>query len=180
MAGCKGDPMRRQVLSPSPTQPRKQVTFEDPSPGRDTNVKQVIPSPSGDRQSLEATGSWPLSWAEEPQELGHLPELDPHVQVFLSGAGAPYTIDDDDCDWCSMPEPPYDNSNEWVKWHAHQVETLAWWPELQRIPNQTDTVQFARWVWASFQMPKVRCLTLKWLLCTTCAPLYIERCFSSP
>ena len=65
-AVCKGDSVKRQTLSPSPTQPRRQVTFNKSIPGRDTEVKQFLPSTSGDRQSLEANDSQPLSWEEEP------------------------------------------------------------------------------------------------------------------
>ena len=80
----------------APTQQRRQVTFKKSSPGRDTKKKQFLPSTSGDRQSLKADDSWPLSWAEEPEDLGCPPELDPQVQEFLSGEGVSYTGNDDD------------------------------------------------------------------------------------
>ena len=70
---------------------------------------------------------------------------------------------EDDPGQLEMPKPSPEDSNHWVLWHACWVETLAWWPELWRVPNQTDIPQFARQVqvWASFQMPKVRCHTKK-------------------
>ena len=68
------------------------------SPGRETKVKQFLPSTSGDRQSPKANDFQPLSWAEEPEDFGYPPELDSQVQEFLSGAGVPYAGDDDDSD----------------------------------------------------------------------------------
>ena len=119
----------------APPQPRRQVTFEKSSPMRDTKVKQFLPSTSGDRLSWEANDSWPLSWAEGPEDLGCPPELDLQVQEFLSRAGAPYAGNNDDSDWSSTLELPFDDNNRWVMWHAHQVETPAWWPKLQKVPK---------------------------------------------
>ena len=56
-----------------------------------------------------------------------------------------------------MPESFLEDSNNWTLWCTHYMETLLWWLELWEVPNQTDTPQFPRRVWASFQMPKVRC-----------------------
>ena len=159
-AACKGDPVRRWTLSPSPTWPRRQVTFKESSPGRGTEVKQFLPSTSGDRQSLEATDSQLLSWAEESKDLGYPPKLDPQMQEFLSRVGVIYT-GNENSDWSLTLELPLDDNNKWVMWYTCWVETPAWWPKLQRVPNQMDTIQFARQVSASFQLPKVMCLTLK-------------------
>ena len=138
LAVCKGDSVKRQTLSPSPTQPRRKVTFKQSSLWRDTEVNQFHPSTSGDRQSLKADDSWLLSWTEEPEGLGCSPELDPQVQEFLSGEGVPYAGNNDDSDWSSTLEPPFKDSNKWVLWYACQVEMLAWWPKLQRVPNQKE------------------------------------------
>ena len=54
-----------------------------------------------------------------------------------------------------MPKPPSDNPQEWVRWHAHWVGTPAWRPELVKVPTPRDPISFAKWVWASFQFPKV-------------------------
>ena len=98
-------------------------------------MKQFLTSTSGDRQSLKANDFQLLFWAEESQDLGCPPKLDPQVPEFLSGAEVPYT-DDDDSDQSSTPEPPFDDNNKWVMWHTCWVETLAWWPKLWKVPNQ--------------------------------------------
>ena len=79
-----GGAAKRWADSPKPMQPRRQVIFKA---SRDTEVKQTSPPTTPDKWSMEATGSRLQSWAEEPEDLGHPPELDPHVQEFLSGKG---------------------------------------------------------------------------------------------
>ena len=123
-ADCTGDPAKRWAPSPSPVILRRWVAFEESSPRRDTEVKQA-PPPTGGRQSLEATGSQLWSWMEEPEDLGYPPKLDPVVQEFLSGTRTS-DIGDDESNQSLTPEPSFDDSNEWVKWHACWVETLAW------------------------------------------------------
>ena len=90
--------------------------------------------------------------------MGHPSKLNPLVQEFLYGTGS---VDDgkDESDWSMMPEPSFDNPHEWVRWCACQVETPAWWPELQNVPTQRDTIGFAKQVQASFHLPKAKCLT---------------------
>ena len=161
VGGCPGDSAKMRSPSPNPVRPRKQVTFQDSSPRRNTKVKQVVPSTSGNRQSLKGYWFTAAVLGRRTQGLGYPPELDPQALAFLSGAGAPYTGDDDDSDWCSMQEPPYDNSNEWVTWHTCQCRDPSMWPNPWKVPNQRDTVQFTKWIQASFQMPRVRYLTLK-------------------
>ena len=39
------------------------------------------------------------------------------------------------------------------------MKTPAWWPELQKVPAQRDTIGFAKQVQAFFQLPQVKCLT---------------------
>ena len=80
------------------------------------------------------------------------------MQEFLSGAEVS-NIGKDEFDKSLTPKPSFDDSNKWVKWCAYWVETLAWWPELQRVPSQRNTLQFTKQVWASFQLPKTKCLT---------------------
>ena len=46
---------------------------------------------------------------------------------------------------------------EWIKWHPQQLDMPAWWQLLKEVPGQDDLQEFARRVWASFQVPKVRC-----------------------
>ena len=113
------DQGRRQTALPSPVRPKRRVTFENP---RDTKTKQISPPTTPDRQSQEVAGSQSQPWGDEPKDLGHPPELDPHVQEFLSrmelsGSGQ----DRSDCSL--MPEPSFGDPQEWVRWHAHQVET---------------------------------------------------------
>ena len=38
------------------------------------------------------------------------------------------------------------------------METPVWWSKLHRVLNQRDTIQFTKQVWASFQIPKAKCL----------------------
>ena len=66
---------------------------------------------------------------------------------------------EEDSDQSETPEPSLQDINKWVLGCAHWVETPSWWPELQEVPNQTDICQFARRVWAPFQMLKKRCHT---------------------
>ena len=89
------------------------------------------------------------------------PELDLQVQDFLSREEPPYAGNDNDSNWSSTLEPLFEDSNKWALWGTCWVETPVWWPELWRVPNQKGTLQFTRWVQVSFQMPKVRCHTLK-------------------
>ena len=54
-----------------------------------------------------------------------------------------------------MPKLSFDDPWEWVRWHTCQVDTLAWWPQLVKIPSSKDPISCARQVWASFN-------SLKW------------------
>ena len=86
------------------------------------------------------------------------PSLDPHIQEFLrgeillagmgSGDGLPQT---------SMPEPSLMDHMKWIKWYMRQLDILAWWQELKEVSNQDNLQEFAKRVWASFQVPKARC-----------------------
>ena len=138
-----GDPARRWAALPSPVRLRRRVTFEDSSPSGDTEVKQASPPTTGGRQSLEATGSWLQPWAEEPENLGHPPDLNPLVQEFLYGTGSP-DGGEDEPDQPLTPEPSFDDHCEWVRWCTCQVETLAWWLELQKVLTQRNIIEFAK------------------------------------
>ena len=115
-AGHPDYPARRQTASCSLVRPKRRVTLEDP---KDTKVKWNSPPTTHDRKNLEATGSWP----QEPKNLGHPPQLKPCVQEFLSRTGSPGR---DESDQSLEPKLPFDDPQEWVRWHAHRVETLAW------------------------------------------------------
>ena len=81
---------------------------------------------------MEVTSYRPRSWVEEPDDIGLPPELDPCVQVFLSRTGSPGG-DGNRSNSPSAPRPSYDDPQEWVSWHACQVETPDWWPELVKV-----------------------------------------------
>ena len=53
------------------------------------------------------------------------------------------------------PSHPLEDPKEWVRWQAHHVETLAWWPELAMVPTPRDAIRFTKHLQASFQFPKV-------------------------
>ena len=55
-----------RVLLPSPVRPKRWVTFENP---RDTEMKQVPPSTTTERQSQEVTGSWSWPWGDESKDF---------------------------------------------------------------------------------------------------------------
>ena len=52
-------------------------------------------------------------------------------------------------------------STEWIKWHMWQLDMPAWWQELKEVPSQDNLHEFARRVWASFQVAKARCCASK-------------------
>ena len=106
---------------------------------------------------------WSLNWSHpELHDLGCPPKLNPQVQEFLSGEGMLTVVEwEDDPNQSTTPEPSLGDSNKWVLWCACHVETLSWWQELWKVPNQMDIPQFARRVRASFQVPKVRCCANK-------------------
>ena len=56
----------------------------------------------------------------------------------------------------SMPKPSLNNSSEWVTWWADEVDTLTWWPELFTVPRERDVKEFARKIWALFELPERR------------------------
>ena len=71
--------------------------------------------------------------------------------------------------WWNGGWPPADlntwafpqRTTEWIHWHAQQLDMSAWWQELKEVPSQDDIQEFSSKVWASFQIPKVRCCTSK-------------------
>ena len=93
----------------------------------------------------------PLIWGDmEKEDLEGLSPLNPNLEGFLAGA------EGGDNHWQPLlPKPSHNNSFEWVKSCVNQLETLTWWWELSEVPIQVDIQEFARWVWASFQLPKV-------------------------
>ena len=93
---------------------------------------------------------------------------------FLSGTEASGSRGDES-DQSTIPEPPFDDPQEWVRWYAYWVETPAWWPEVVDIPTPRDLISFARQVQASFQFPKAKFLGKKENDYTPpSAPHYIE------
>ena len=93
-------------------------------------------------------------WSRTEEDLECLPPLDPHLEGFLAEAEG-----GDDSQLTLSPEPSFNNSSEWVKWHAKQLKTPTWWWELSKVPSQMDVQEFVRWVQALFQLPKVSSCT---------------------
>ena len=142
--------------SPSPVQPERQVTFEDPStdPRPETTLKVAdwsnwvdgdhSPSPSSnlnettemldltqpmeedDHASLSGNSVETVDWSQSARgDLGDPPGQDLHVCEFLLGTEAPSSRREEP-NQSAMPELPYDNPQEWLRWHAHWPETPAW------------------------------------------------------
>ena len=152
-SSCLREHFSQRAQSPCPLYSRWQVVFEG-------------------SLSIGDDDSCPLSWADkmvcsnhsdwsqpEPDDWKPPPTLDLRVQEFLIGEGTPLAGNrcEEDSNQSKTPEPSLEDSNKWILWHACQVETPSWWPELQEAPNQMDIPQFARRMWALFQMSKVRC-----------------------
>ena len=69
----------------------------------------------------------------------------------------PLLVEGGDGFWQKLtPKPSLNNSSEWVAWWADQVNTTTWWPELSMFPGDRDVKEFARKVWAPFELPKRR------------------------
>ena len=49
----------------------------------------------------------------------------------------------------------------WLEWWAHQLDTPNWWEELITIPNAGDPKKLAWKICTSFEIPGVRCETLR-------------------
>ena len=96
------------------------------------------PPPCGDSDEMAETVDWSQPTKED---LRDLPVLDSCVQEFLSGTGPP---GGDETDQSLTPEVPFDDPQEWVRWHAHWVETPAWWPEHHKVPMLSNPMDFAK------------------------------------
>ena len=90
-------------------------------------------------QPIEVDDSLPPSVAQEtvdqlqPEEgdLGGPLVLDPQVEEFLSGKRLEDDPDSQEC----LPQPSFDNANEWAAWQAEKVAMPTWWPKLVTIPG---------------------------------------------
>ena len=143
---CHGNTAKRWAQSPSPPQPRWQVTFakgwaplsSKNSPGRDTRIGRAhwLPLPTwGDERTPDGQSDWSGPKAEEEGDLECLPPLEPHLQellsgeeTFLAGTGAEGGLM-----WTSTPNDPKPSpmeNAEWIQWHAWQVDMPVWWWEL--------------------------------------------------
>ena len=69
-----------------------------------------------------------------------------------------------------MPEPSPQSINDWISWHMQQVNILAWWQVLWKVPSQEDLQEFARRVWASFQLQRQVAVLSKWRMTTLHCP----------
>ena len=77
-------------------------------------------------------------------------------EMLLASAGV-----GDSLPWTLMPEPSPTEGTEWIKWHVQQPDMLACWQELKEVPGQDNLQEFARRVWASFEVPKQWCCASK-------------------
>ena len=72
----------------------------------------------------------------------HLQELLSGQVLFLAGTEV------GDCfPQTSMlydPEPSPMHQADWIWWCAHQVDTPAWWRELQEVPSHDDQWEFVQ------------------------------------
>ena len=53
------------------------------------------------------------------------------------------------------PKPPLEDHCKWIEWCGQCVEMLAWWQELQAIPDVEDHQELTWKVRASFKVPMV-------------------------
>ena len=97
----------------------------------------------------------PICWGRP--ERPARPMCGSHMHKFLSGTEASGGKGDKP-NQSPMPKPPFDNPQEWVRWHACWMETPAWWLEVVKVPTPRDLISFAKWVWASFLFPKAKFL----------------------
>ena len=123
-----------------------------PSPSSDLNETTEMldltqPMEEGDHASLSDNSDETVDGSQSAR--GDLPVLDLHVHEFLLGTEASGGRGDEP-NQSAMPKLSFDNPQERVRWNVCQVETLAWWPELVKVPTPRDPISFAKWVWASF------------------------------
>ena len=72
-------------------------------------------------------------WSQpKPEDLEPPPKLNLRVHEFLMRKRTPLADDrsEEDSNLSETPKPSLEDSNKWVLWCAHQVETPSWWPEL--------------------------------------------------
>ena len=94
----------------------------------------------------------------EEEDLKCLLPLEPHVQEFLRGEMLPVDAGlGDGLPQTSTPEFSPMEGTEWIKWCVWQLDMPTWWWELKEVASQGDLQEFASRVYASFQVPKVRC-----------------------
>ena len=91
-------------------------------------------------------------------DLEDPPVLDPHIREFLSEIELHLVVEGMNLiSLWPLSHPLMTPRSGWggmpAKW---QIPT--WWPELVKIPTSRDPISFAKWVWASFQFPKAKCL----------------------
>ena len=94
----------------------------------------------------------------EEIDLGPPPTLRPELECFLE---TPTTMQGNRDRWGSLLEPLINNYEMWLEWQACQVDTPDWWKELVTIPNVGDPKRLAWKICTSFEVPWVRCKTLK-------------------
>ena len=90
--------------------------------------------------------------------LGPPPILEPELECFL---GVPMPMWGAGDRWDSPPEPSINNYEIWLEWQAHRVNTPDWWKELVAIPNAGDPKRLAQKICTSFEVPRVRCETIR-------------------
>ena len=118
-------PQGRHLWSPSPTRPRKCVTFqnqEDEISSGDDPLRELLGQVTGGGELKEC-------------DLGPLPTLELELESFLESL-TPMWGAGDRCGW--LPEPSIENYEVGLEWQARQVNMPDWWAELVTMPNVGD------------------------------------------
>ena len=120
-----------------------------------------------DQEEEMSTGEGPLRDSQgqvtggeevEESDLWPPPNLEPELEHFL---GVPMTVQGARDKWGSLPEPSVNKYEMCLEWQAHQVDLPDCWKELVTISNAGDPERLAQKIHASFEVPQVRCKTLR-------------------
>ena len=162
---CHRDSAKRWSQSPSPSQWRWWATFMQGRAPHHLKValKGILastrcigcPFQLGEMKWCQVTIS---TWSRAKEgDLECLPPLEPHIQELLSGEEMSLAGVGGSSLWASMPGDPGPSPRQnagWIQWCTHQLDKLAWWQELHKVPSHDDHHKFVQKVRASFELPK--------------------------